>query len=213
MIQHLITGHAARSRDRFHVFQIRHIEITDAPGADLAVVLQAVESGNGVFERIVSSPVQQVAIEPIGPQSRKRALTSLDSAPAGRVRRQNLRNQKKPVTPPCDGLPHDFFRPAGAIHLGAVDMCQAKVDPQTERGDSGGTAGRLNMPGPLPNDRSAHYTLHPPERQYGVQPSESERVRHRVLKARLARAVGDVVEIALRVPFVEVDGGRNEIVG
>src|SRR5207302_4617452 len=48
------------------------------------------------------------------------------------------------------------------------------------------------------------------EQQRGVVPAEAERVRERQLDIQLARAFRDVIEVALRVRVLEVDGGWRD---
>src|SRR3954463_9132763 len=93
--------------------------------------------------------MQQIAIEPVGPQPLQRAVACGDGAAPRRVTRQDLRDQKDIVAAPSRRLGHDEF--GIAIHFGGIDMRHAEIDAPAQRRDRGGAIAAVDMPGALPD--------------------------------------------------------------
>src|SRR3954447_5939159 len=93
--------------------------------------------------------MQQIAIEPIGPQPFQGAIAGGDGAAPRRVARQDLRDQKNVVASPGYRLGHDEF--GIAVHFGGVDMRHAEIDAPAQRRDRGGTIAAVDIPGALPD--------------------------------------------------------------
>ena len=140
MIEHLVAGDLALADDVERLVEIVGVEIADAPGQDLAGLLQLLEGGEGVLQRIAAAPVQQVAVEAVGLQPRQRALAGLDRAGAGRVARQHLRYEKNLVAPPGDRLGDNF---SASPYISAVSIC---VMPRSSPRFSAATAPALPLP-------------------------------------------------------------------
>src|SRR5581483_497724 len=74
MIEDLIAGDPAFPRDRQSLFEVVLVEIADAPRADEAAFRQFLEGRDRIGERMMSAPVQQVAVEPVRAQALQRLL-------------------------------------------------------------------------------------------------------------------------------------------
>lgn len=57
------------------LLQVRHIEVGNAPPADLARLAQTFEGFNGFFQWVLAAPVQQVQVNVIGAQALKAGFT------------------------------------------------------------------------------------------------------------------------------------------
>lgn len=82
VVQDLVARDPARAGDRKRFVQILDVEVADAPRADLPVGLEGLEGRDGLGQRRAPAPVEEVAVEPVGPQTRQRALARLDRATA-----------------------------------------------------------------------------------------------------------------------------------
>jgi len=132
--------------------ELGDIEVADTPAANLAVAPQLLEGLHGALQRMLTGPVQQVAVESIGLESRQRALAGRDRSRARRILRKHLGDEEDLVAAPADRLRHQLFGGAGAVHLGGIDVRQAEVEAASQRGERGGPAILLDVPGPLPDD-------------------------------------------------------------
>jgi len=150
VIQHLIARDAIVACHGQCVVEIVLVEVAHAPRANLAGALQLVERGERLLERIFAAPVQQVAVEMIGTQTRKRSITGAQCALARRVLRQHLRHEKHLVAASLDRLGHDLFRVA--VHLRGVDVRHAAFEPAAQRGHSSGAITLVDVPSALSND-------------------------------------------------------------
>ena len=74
VVEHLIAGNAVFARDRERVFEIRHVEVADAPCEDLAFFAQLLECFEGLCEGVLAAPVQEVEIDPVEAQAREAPL-------------------------------------------------------------------------------------------------------------------------------------------
>src|SRR5450631_943653 len=95
--------------------------------------------------------MQQIAIEPVGFQSRQRTLARGDGAAPRRVARQYFRNQEDVVAPPGDRLGNHQL--GIAIHLGGVDVGHAELDATAQRGNRALAVAAVDIPGALPDRR------------------------------------------------------------
>ena len=84
-----------------------------------------------------AAPVQQVAVETIGPEARKRAFAGLDRARRGCVLRHHLGDEEHLVAPAGDRLRDQQF--GIAVEFGRVDVGHAEIEAAAERGN--GSAG------------------------------------------------------------------------
>jgi len=75
MVEDLIADQTTISSNVPDLFKVRHIEVTDAPGEDLTLMLQLLEGRDRLLQRVLAAPVQQVSIQPVGFQARERLLT------------------------------------------------------------------------------------------------------------------------------------------
>src|SRR5215203_3964198 len=75
MVEHLIADEAAGSGVREHRFEVRHVEVAHAPGADLPGPAQAVERLERLVEtQVVLGPVQEEqSREPVSRRSSVRS--------------------------------------------------------------------------------------------------------------------------------------------
>src|SRR5687767_14996040 len=80
VVEDLVADHLALSGDLERVREPLLVEVAHAPGADLARVPQLFERGERVRQRVRSFPVQEVAVQPVGPQMPQAPLAGLDRA-------------------------------------------------------------------------------------------------------------------------------------
>src|SRR5579864_8405 len=74
MIENLIARHAVFASDGRDFFKIWHVEVAHAPGNDLSLLLQLLESANRTLQRMRSAPMQEIAIQTIGLETSKGVL-------------------------------------------------------------------------------------------------------------------------------------------
>src|SRR5271154_509520 len=110
MVEHLIAGETLFASYRQNLVEVADVEIADAPAEDLAVSAQLFESRDRLGERMRASPMQQVAIKPVGAQACERALARGPRSRARGVLRQHFGNQKGLVAAAGDSLTNDLFR-------------------------------------------------------------------------------------------------------
>ncbi len=152
MIEHLIAGNARVASDTDTLFKIRHVEVAHAPGEYFALLPEFLESRESVFQRMRSAPVQQVAIQPIGPEAGERSLASDLRPPPRRILWQHLGDQEHLVSPSRDGVADQLLGGAGPVHFRGVDVVHSEIDAAAQGGARGGAVAFLDVPGPQAND-------------------------------------------------------------
>src|SRR5271155_2354483 len=110
MIEHLIAGETPIAGYRQNLVEVADVEVADAPAEDLAVSAQLFESRDRLGKRMRTSPMQQVAIKPVGAQACERAFARGPRSRARGVVRQHFGNQKDLVAAASDNLTNDLFR-------------------------------------------------------------------------------------------------------
>ena len=63
IVEHLVRRASVSSRNGEELLHVVHIEVGNAPGANLALRDQLLESFNRVPKRISASPVQQIEVD------------------------------------------------------------------------------------------------------------------------------------------------------
>ena len=147
MVEHLVAGDMAVAGDLPHLFEVAGGEIADPPAEDLALVLQFLERGDGLLERVRPAPMQQVAIEPVGAQAGERALARGPHARPRSILRRHLGDQKDFVAAPGDRLADQLFGGAVTVDFGGVDMVHAEIEPVPQCRDRGRAMGLVEIPG------------------------------------------------------------------
>src|SRR5689334_16062584 len=99
-----------------------------------------------------AAPVQEVAIEAVGSETREGSLAGGDGSAAGRVRRQHFRNQEDFVAEAFDGFGDPLFGSSGEIHFRVVDMGHAEIDAAAKGGYGAVVVAAIRVPGPLADD-------------------------------------------------------------
>ena len=66
VIEDLIAGKAARASDCQDLLKIFDIKVAHAPGEDFSLLLKRIEGRDGFPQRMRPTPVQKIAIEPVG---------------------------------------------------------------------------------------------------------------------------------------------------
>ncbi|VVO37462.1 hypothetical protein PS689_05506 [Pseudomonas fluorescens] len=133
VVQHLIGG-ATRVVQLDHV---RHVEIGNAPGTDLAFLAQTFERFDGLGQRVLARPVQQIKIDVIGIHPTKAGFAGFWNSCAAGVVWIDLADDEHLVALPGNGLPYDFLGAAVGIHFSGVDQGQALFDAATQPGNFG----------------------------------------------------------------------------
>src|SRR6267143_5417414 len=94
VVEDLVARDTTRAGDPGGGVQVGNVEVSHAPGENLAVALQRLERLDGVLQRVLAGPVQQVAVEVVGAEAGERALAGLDRPLARGVLREYLRHQE-----------------------------------------------------------------------------------------------------------------------
>src|ERR1700722_13524293 len=128
VIQDLIARDAGRANDAPELIEGAYVEIAHTPRQDLPVALKRLESGDRVLQWMWSAPMQQVAVEPVGPEAVERSLASGDGTLNRGVLGQHLRYQKDLVAAAGNRATNQFLGVARTVHLGGVDMRHAEVE-------------------------------------------------------------------------------------
>lgn len=135
IIEHLIGRDVAAVRNGRQFLHVVDVEIGDAPGTDLAGLLQLFESGDGLGERIAAPPVQKVKIDAVDAEIAQAAFAGGNrTRPAG-VGGQHLADDECLVAPTLDRFSHDTFGSAVAVHLCSVDQRHAEIEPGLQAAD------------------------------------------------------------------------------
>ena len=153
MVEDLIAGDPPLSRDRQCPCHFLHIEVTDPVEADLAVAHEPLERRERPLERVRARPVQEVEIEPVGPETAEARLAGAEHALERRVGRQDLRSQEYLVAPAGDRFSDELLDDAGSVHLRRVDVGHPLVQPRAQCDHDARTLVALQVPGPLTDDR------------------------------------------------------------
>ncbi len=165
VVEHLVAGDPAWPRGRQGLVEVGHVEVADAPGEDLAVANQLLEAGEGLSQRMAPAPVQQIAIQPVGPQAGERAFAGGDHPGPRGVVRQHLRHQEKLVPPARDRLADDQL--GVTVHFRRVDVGHAVLDAAAQGRDRRGAIAFVDIPGPLADDRDLARTACEPAPMHG----------------------------------------------
>jgi hypothetical protein len=136
------------------LIEVCFLKVANAPGENLAFAKKLIEGGEGIFQRIATAPMQQIAIEPVGPESSERSLACGDGFPARGIFRQNFLNQKHFVAAPGDRFGNQLFHSAAPVHLRGINVVHAEIQTRLQGADRLSAIAHLEVPGPLPNDRN-----------------------------------------------------------
>ena len=137
VVQHLIARRMPGAGEGGDFVEVGDIEIAHAPGEDLAVANQNVEGCDRFLQSIGAAPMQEVAVKPVGSQTRQGSLARLECAALRCVARQYFGDQEDFVAPALECLGNEGFRGPRSVHFGGVDVRQAEVESAAKRGDGG----------------------------------------------------------------------------
>ena len=136
LVKKLIVHDLAFGRNFPRFPQVGDVDVIDAPGENLPILLELLESGNGVPQRAVGTPMQKVAIKPVGMEPGERCLASFYCSASRSILRQDLCDQKDLVTPSGDRFAHHFLRGSGTVHFRRISLIRAETDTCTQCVDS-----------------------------------------------------------------------------
>src|ERR1700678_856098 len=117
MIEDLITGERDNPSDFPGLFQLRLIEVTDAPGNYLTLLLELFESLDCFFERVRAPPVQEITVEPAGLQASQRSVTGRYRPLPRGIPGKNFGDKKDLVPTAGNRFANHFLRGSRSIHL------------------------------------------------------------------------------------------------
>ena len=103
------------------------VEVADAPGADLALLDQAFEGGDGFGDGDAAGPVEEVEVEIVGAQAAEAAFAGLREGAGAGVLGIGLADKGDFGAAAGDGLGDDFLGAAIGVHFGGVDEGEAEV--------------------------------------------------------------------------------------
>ena len=153
MVEDLVAGDAARAGDPQGLLQVGNIEIAHAPGQDLPFAPKLLEGRECLLQRVVTPPVQEVAVQPVGLEARERPLAGRDRpAPRG-ILRKDLGDQEDLVASPGDRLGDKILGGARQVHLRGVDVGHAEIEAPPQRIDRRAGVFVVVVPGPLADHR------------------------------------------------------------
>jgi len=161
VVQHLVARDAPRAGDGQGLLQVVHVEVAQAPAPDLPLPDQLLERGEGVLQRVLSRPVQEVAVQVVRPQPPQARLAGLHRAATAGVVGHHLGDEEHLVAAAGDRAPDQRLRLAAPVQLGGVDVGHPGVEPDLERGQRLGGRVALDLPRALPDER--HLDSGPPE--------------------------------------------------
>src|SRR5580765_8439191 len=122
MIEDLIAGETADTGDVPRLFKVRLIEVTDAPGKYLTLLLQLLKSPDCLFERVRAPPVQEITVEPAGLQASQRSVTGRYRAPPRGILGKNFGDKKNLVPTAGNRFGNHFLCGARSIQLRCIDV-------------------------------------------------------------------------------------------
>ena len=155
VIEDLVAGHALRASQGDRLVEQVTVEVRHAEGLDLALVHEPAEALHRVLEGVVAGGVEEVDVEPVGPETAQASIARLDGAPVGCVRGQHLRHEEDLVPPAEDGVADDLLDGPAAVHLGGVDVGHPQVKAPPQGGDRL-LAVTFHRPGALADDGHHH---------------------------------------------------------
>ena len=153
LIEHLVAGDTPLAGNAERFIEVADIEIADAPAQILPSRCNCLERRDGLGQRMRPAPMQQVAVQPVGAEARKRARAGLPCPGSRRVLRQHLGHQKDLVAAAGNGLADPLFGRTRPVHLGGVDMVHAEVEPSAQCRDRRVAGRLLEIPGAEPDHR------------------------------------------------------------
>jgi hypothetical protein len=68
VIEDLVAGDLTVAGNRARRLELMDVEVADAPRQDLARLLKLLEGGDRVLERMLAGPVQEIRVQPVGPE-------------------------------------------------------------------------------------------------------------------------------------------------
>src|SRR5216683_13668 len=124
MVENLVARDRAFAGDAHGLLEVGYVEVTHAPRADLALALKPLEARDRLLQRIRTAPVQQVAIQPVGPQPRERVLAGRDRSASGGMLGKDLGDQEHFVASASNRFGDDFRRglDLGMTHIDTAEM-------------------------------------------------------------------------------------------
>ena len=152
VVEDLVDAAPVSIRHAPEVLHVLHVKVGNAPAADLPLFLQLFHAGDGLAEVGIAPPVQQVEIDPVGPQMGEGTVQARVDAPAVGILGQHLGDEELVLSAiSLQGPADQQLGPAVGIHLGRVDQTEAQFEAVPQAGDLAlGTAVVLgHLPGPL----------------------------------------------------------------
>src|SRR5262249_47949531 len=135
MIEDLIAGGMTTARNPAHLLEVSHVEVADAPTEDLAVPLQLLKTGDGLGKRIITRPVEQIAVPTGSPEACQRGLAGRHRSAARSVVGEHLGHEENVVPTPGDRLADELLCRTRSVELRRIDVSHAEVEPATEGSD------------------------------------------------------------------------------
>jgi hypothetical protein len=153
VIKNLIAGEMTFLSDLPCFFQIRNIEVAHAPGKNHSITLQLIEGRYRFLERILTAPVQEIAIQSVRLEPNQGPLASLNRSCLRGVLRKNFRHQEDFVAPSSNRLTDQPFGSPRSVHLGGIDVVHTKIETNSQSGDCRKRVFALVVPGSLTDHR------------------------------------------------------------
>src|SRR4051794_19011448 len=88
--------------DRVDFSHISNVEVTHTPGEDFAVAPKLLKGPNCVLKRVITTPMQEIAVQPVGLKASQRSFARRYRPASRRILGKNLRNQEDLIAPAND---------------------------------------------------------------------------------------------------------------
>ena len=136
MVEDLVAGEADPAERALGGLHLGDVEIADSDEAGLSRGAELGHGPHGVGDGVPPAPpVEEIEIHVVRAQALERALARLDGASVGGIRGHDLGGDEGLVAPARHGLGDDLLGAPVGVHLGRVDVGQAEVEPEGQRGD------------------------------------------------------------------------------
>ena len=129
VVEYLIGGTLLAVRQGKDMLHVRHVEVAHTPLPDFPFLLQLRQSTDGLGERVVSDPVQQVKVDVIRAEPLQTPFAGPFRAFVAGIARKNFADYESLVTALPYGFAYEIFR---TVHLGGVYQRQSEVDAPTQ---------------------------------------------------------------------------------
>ena len=129
VVKNLVADEATPTANVPCFFKIGHIEVAYTPGENFPLALKLLESRERFVQWMLATPVQEVTIQPVGPEALQRTLAGCYRPALRSVAGHDLGDQKNLIALSDDCLTDDIL--GDTIKLRSVNVGHAKLYPSS----------------------------------------------------------------------------------